>query len=179
MFRDKEYTILIKCRKKQLKELLDLGYINKTTLIEHQQRNDKCESNFKEIFLIEEFKNLFSNSSMKSDVPSEGIKHLKNKCDILLKMIQESLTNTSLELPKKLLIALDEYLQDSIYIVYLTTGFTEDGKPAFLILIENESTPLRLDCSVLIDTSNWKEKDFDKWPDMDKKTAQIWKMNKE
>jgi hypothetical protein len=172
----KEYMILTgPYSKEQLKKLVQSGKVTKKSLVDNAEKYKK-QSNFKEANSLVELEGIFSPDKKDLNTQIEALKSELNGILDVLKGSKQSLAN-NLEIPSDLWTVVHEYLEDNLYTIYLTTGF-DDEKPSFLILVENDLNPLRIDCSIPINTEKWNVEDFEKWPDIANKTAQIWKMSK-
>lgn len=175
--KDKYIVSLISCDKNQLKILVELGCLTESSLV----KNDTNQTDFIKAGSIEEIKDLFT--SKKRNFLAKG----KQITDEVIGIINELTKFTSLssissnhklEIPDKLWDALNEYLEDNIYTIYLTTGNTNDGKPAFIILLKNDSSPMKIGSQVTVDTTNWNAEDFKTWPDIANKNAKILEISK-
>jgi hypothetical protein len=181
MPKSKEFRVLIgPLSTEKLQVLVKLGYFTQESLVEQIQNdvNNKNQPSFVKAKSITEIISIFE---LRQDASIAKIKnHIVKAVHSFTDDLKERMgfsNDIDLKIPEILWENLNSYLEDDIYNVYLTTGKNESLQPVFVILIKNESTPLRVECEVPIDTKGWTENSFEKWPDMEKRTSTVWEIS--
>ena len=169
-----KYRILIDLDKDNLKKLIDLGYVKKETKFSYLDDL----STQTQIGKVPELSDLFKMQDVLLNIFDEWWKKfLILVSEDLIKSF-DFLQDSKLEIPPELPNSLNDYLKDSENEVYLATGRSSDGKPAFLVIVKSIKGDLNIKCELPINTEKWSDTDIQEWPNIEDSNAKLWKASK-
>ncbi|NER95083.1 MAG: DUF4339 domain-containing protein [Symploca sp. SIO1B1] len=158
---------------REFKERIRRGLINRKTKVRHE--NDKTWIRAGDVPELHRYFDEEQTQSIENSMQSflHSIRALTEQVEELV----SSLSGERVEIPEQLYETLNDYLERGTDEVALTIGKV-NNKPAFIVLLISESQKPSIVAEIEIDSSCWRQKSIQQWPETGSPRAKVWNVSR-